>query len=101
MHRNVKPANALYRVSGEALLGDLGLVRDWRQDATRLTHAGDLAGTIPYIAPEVSVDASPTSSPQTSATSILSAPITSLLLDPSSFFHHAQARETVLPSAVW
>lgn len=53
IHRDVKPGNILFRESGEAVLGDLGLAGQISPDATRLTGDGDLLGTVPYMAPEL------------------------------------------------
>lgn len=53
VHRDVKPANILYRANGDAVLGDLGLVRETSPDATRLTRDGDVLGTLAYLAPEL------------------------------------------------
>ncbi|MBI4869189.1 MAG: protein kinase [Candidatus Wallbacteria bacterium] len=51
LHRDIKPANVLVRPDGTALLSDFGLARE--SDATRMTRAGSLIGTLPYLPPEL------------------------------------------------
>ena len=57
IHRDVKPANILYRANGEAVLADMGLVRQADSERTRLTRPIDLLGTAAYLAPEVQTGA--------------------------------------------
>ena len=51
LHRDVKPGNLLLRRDGSLLLGDFGLARD-DNPANALTAAGELRGTLAYMAPE-------------------------------------------------
>jgi eukaryotic-like serine/threonine-protein kinase len=51
VHRDVKPQNVLIAPGGEAKLIDFGIAQP--QDATSLTHTGQLIGTARYLAPEV------------------------------------------------
>ena len=54
VHRHITPQNILIRKSdGAALLNDLLLARSLNDDgAGRLTQAGELLGTIPFLSPE-------------------------------------------------
>ena len=55
VHRDVKPANVLIAAgegSGHVYLTDFGLTLDAASDDTRLTQAGDLLGTVDFMAPE-------------------------------------------------
>ena len=51
LHRDIKPSNVLLDDDGVAALADFGLARaaDW----TRLTHEGQVLGSLHYLAPEV------------------------------------------------
>jgi hypothetical protein len=51
LHRDVKPGNLLLRHDGTLLLGDFGLARE-ENPANPLTVAGELRGTVAYMAPE-------------------------------------------------
>lgn len=51
IHRDVKPANIFVLGDGKAKLLDFGIARLEKQDAGH-TRAGNLIGTIPYMAPE-------------------------------------------------
>ena len=51
VHRDVKPTNVLIDRGGTALLTDFGLARG--EAYTVLTTAGQLAGTVDYLAPEL------------------------------------------------
>ena len=51
VHRDVKPANVLMGTDGRARLTDFGIAQP--EDATQLTQAGGVMGTMRYLAPEV------------------------------------------------
>ena len=51
LHRDVKPANILIDTAGHAHLADFGIARG-TEDAA-ITVAGELVGTVSYMAPEV------------------------------------------------
>ena len=52
VHRDVKAANVLLGVDGEARLADFGIARLLDDAAQRLTDTGTIAGTLRYLAPE-------------------------------------------------
>jgi serine/threonine-protein kinase len=52
VHRDVKAANVLLGVDGEARLADFGIARLLEDEAQRLTDTGTIAGTLRYLAPE-------------------------------------------------
>ncbi|HUG95760.1 MAG TPA: serine/threonine-protein kinase [Pleomorphomonadaceae bacterium] len=52
VHRDVKAANVLLGVNGEARLADFGIARLLEDEAQRLTDIGTIAGTLRYLAPE-------------------------------------------------
>jgi serine/threonine protein kinase len=51
LHRDVKPSNVLLDADGVAALADFGLAR--APDSTRLTHEGQVLGSLHYLAPEL------------------------------------------------
>jgi CheY-like chemotaxis protein len=51
IHRDVKPANVLIE-GRRAFLTDFGLTKRLEGDRTQITKAGDVVGTIHYVAPE-------------------------------------------------
>jgi serine/threonine protein kinase len=51
LHRDVKPSNVLLDDHGVAALADFGLAR--AADSTRLTHEGQVLGSLHYLAPEL------------------------------------------------
>jgi WD40 repeat protein len=50
LHRDIKPSNLLLDVEGSVWVTDFGLAKS--DDAEALTEAGDIVGTIRYMAPE-------------------------------------------------
>jgi serine/threonine protein kinase len=51
LHRDIKPSNVLLDEDGIAALADFGLAR--APDSTRLTHEGQVLGSLHYLAPEL------------------------------------------------
>jgi tetratricopeptide (TPR) repeat protein len=62
VHRDLKPENVLFAASGKPLVADLGLAKHWKgttpgaSQTVLLSHAGQLKGTIGYMAPEQAED---------------------------------------------
>ncbi len=52
IHRDLKPSNVMIRPSGEAVVMDLGLARDFTSHDTRMTATGTVLGSPAYMAPE-------------------------------------------------
>jgi serine/threonine-protein kinase len=50
LHRDIKPSNLLLDVNGNVWVTDFGLAKS--DDAEALTEAGDIVGTVRYMAPE-------------------------------------------------
>jgi serine/threonine-protein kinase len=50
LHRDIKPSNLLLDIEGNVWVTDFGLAKS--DDAEALTEAGDIVGTVRYMAPE-------------------------------------------------
>ncbi|MEO2034219.1 MAG: serine/threonine-protein kinase [Planctomycetaceae bacterium] len=50
IHRDIKPANLIIDVHGTVWVADFGLAKALEQD--NVSHAGDVVGTLKYMAPE-------------------------------------------------
>lgn len=52
IHRDLKPGNLLVTTDGQPKVLDFGVAHTGRDDLTRMTVAGQVLGTLPYMAPE-------------------------------------------------
>lgn len=52
IHRDLKPANLLVDASGQPRVLDFGIAHVVDEDLTQMTVAGQVLGTLPYMAPE-------------------------------------------------
>src|SRR5207244_11973374 len=52
LHRDVKPANVLLGEDGRARLADFGIAQALDESGATLTEAGNVVGTLRYMAPE-------------------------------------------------
>lgn len=52
IHRDLKPENIVVDEHGQARVLDFGIAHVMREDLTRMTAAGQVLGTLPYISPE-------------------------------------------------
>lgn len=53
IHRDIKPGNIMVLPDGNVKIMDFGIARMMHRDAVRRTRAGDLIGTVSYMAPEI------------------------------------------------
>ena len=56
IHRDLKPSNIMVEQTKgryEAKLLDFGIARELSETATRLTHSGNVPGSVGYVAPEM------------------------------------------------
>jgi hypothetical protein len=52
LHRDVKPANLMFGANGTVKLTDFGIAKIVGGDETMVTRAGEVIGTVSYMAPE-------------------------------------------------